>query len=136
MVLSSIEPDRFVHQPLRLMHPIEGGVSPRREGATASFALVAALFSAMDHYVSLARTTVGATASVVTPLSVRVHEDTLLFGGQRPNKDGAGPARTRSPTLLPSTLQWGATRWIGAERISVFGDASGSGGCILMCARR
>jgi hypothetical protein len=95
------------HQPLRLVHPIEGGVSSRREGATASLTLVSALFSAMDHYVSLARTTVGAAASVVTPLSVRVHADTLLFGGQRPNKGAAGPAR--SSTQPSSTVPWGAT---------------------------
>jgi hypothetical protein len=61
----------------------------------------------MDHYVSLARTTVGAAASVVTPLSVRVHADTLLFGGQRPNKGAAGPAR--SSTQPSSTIPWGAT---------------------------
>ena len=95
------------HHPLRLVHPIEGGVCSCREGATASLTLVSALFSAMDHYVSLARTTVGAAASVVTPLSVRVHADTLLFGGQRPNKGAAGPAR--SSTQTSSTVPWGAT---------------------------
>lgn len=62
----------------------------------------------MDHEVALSRTAVGAAAPVVTKLPVRVHADTHpLFGGQRPNKDAAGPAY--SSTQPSSTLPWGAT---------------------------
>ncbi len=72
-------------------------------------ALVAAFFLAVDHDVILAKTAVGTAAMIVTPLLARVHADTHpLFGGQRPNKDGAGPAR--SSTQPSSTIPWGATR--------------------------
>src|SRR5215204_2168537 len=74
-----------------------------------------ALFVAMDHEVALSRTTVGAAAPVVTELLVRVHADTHpLFGGQRPNKDAAGPAY--SSTQPSSTLPWGATASRACDR--------------------
>jgi hypothetical protein len=76
------------------------------EGTTASFTLVAAFFSAMDHDVPLARATVGAAASVVAPFAVRVHADTPLIGVQIPNKDAAGPAC--SSTQPSSTVPCGA----------------------------
>src|SRR5215204_1713976 len=96
------------HQPPRLVHPVEGGVFGLGEGPPTAFAAITALFVAMDHEVALSRTTVGAAAPVVTELLVRVHADTHpLFGGQRPNKDAAGPAY--SSTQPSSTLPWGAT---------------------------
>src|SRR5215210_3310409 len=95
------------HQPPRLVYPVERSVSGLREGTRASFALVAAFFSAMNHDVAFARTTVGAAASVVAPFAVRVHADTPLVGVQRPNKDAAGPAC--SSTQHSSTVPWGAT---------------------------
>src|SRR5215203_2923666 len=96
------------HQPPRLVHPVEGGVFGLGEGRPTAFAAITALFVAMDHEVALSRTTVGAAAPVVTELLVRVHADTHpLFGGQRPNKDAAGPAY--SSTQPSSTLPWGAT---------------------------
>jgi hypothetical protein len=61
------------HQPLRLVHAVEGGVGGLGEGATAPFTLVAALFLTMDHDVALSRTAVGAAASIVAPSFVRVH---------------------------------------------------------------
>jgi hypothetical protein len=42
-----------------------------------------------------------------------------LFGGQRPNKDGAGPAR--SSTQPSSTIPWGATTPDNLALIGVFG---------------
>src|SRR5215216_1341240 len=103
------------HQPPRLVHPVEGGVFGLGEGPPTAFAAITALFVAMDHEVALSRTTVGAAAPVVTELLVRVHADTHpLFGGQRPNKDAAGPAF--SSTQPSSTLPWGATRLIALLR--------------------
>src|SRR5215217_4007457 len=95
------------HQPPRLVHPVEGGVFGLGEGPPTAFAAITALFVAMDHEVALSRTAVGAAAPVVTELLVRVHADTHpLFGGQRPNKDAAGPAY--SSTQPSSTLPWGS----------------------------
>src|SRR5918992_4996864 len=95
------------HQPPWLVYPVERGVCGLREGMRASFALVAAFFSTMDHDVAFALTTVGAAASVVAPFAVRVHADTPLVGVQRPNKDAPGPAC--SSTQHSSTVPWGAT---------------------------
>src|SRR5215213_2063705 len=98
------------HQPPRLVHPVEGGVFGLGERPPTTKTAITALFVAMDHEVALSRTTVGAAAPVVTELLVRVHADTHpLFGGQRPNKDAAGPAY--SSTQPSSTLPWGATLW-------------------------
>src|SRR5215210_6677379 len=98
------------YQPLWFVHPVEGSVSGFGEGSPAELALVAAFFLAVDHDVILAKTAVGTAAMIVTPLLARVHADTHpLFGGQRPNKDGAGPAR--SSTQPSSTIPWGATGW-------------------------
>src|SRR5215203_524023 len=107
------------HQPPRLVHPVEGGVFGLGEGPPTAFAAITALFVAMDHEVALSRTTVGAAATVVTELLVRVHADTHpLFGGQRPNKDAAGPAY--SSTQPSSTLPWGATARVTASKNSIF----------------
>jgi hypothetical protein len=60
------------------VHPVEGGVGGFGEGSPAALALVAAFFLRVDHDVILAKTTVGTTARIVTPLLARVHADTSL----------------------------------------------------------
>jgi hypothetical protein len=91
------------YQPLRLVYSVEGSTSALGEGPPATLAAITALLLAVDHDVTLSREAVGAAASVVTELPVRVHADTHpLSGGQRPNKDAAGPAY--SSTQPSSTL--------------------------------
>src|SRR5829696_8663027 len=97
------------HQPPRFVHPVKGGVFGLGGGPLTEYTAITALLLAMDHEVALSRTTVGAAAPVVTELPLRVHADTHpLSGGQRPNKDAAGPVY--SSTQPSSTLPWDATR--------------------------
>src|SRR5829696_10058546 len=106
------------HQPPRFVHPVEGGVFGLGEGPPTAFAAITALLVAMDHEVALSRTAVGAAAPVVTESPMRVHADTHpLFGGQRPNKDAAGPAY--SSTQPSSTLPWGATAFLKVSGYSL-----------------
>src|SRR5215203_505937 len=106
---------------------VEGDVFGLGEGPPTAFAAITALLVAMDHEVAFSRTTVGAAAPVVTELLVRVHADTHpLFGGQRPNKDAAGPAY--GSTQPSSTLPWGGTiRVHSAVNLADAEEASGSG---------
>ena len=96
------------YQPLGLVYWVEGGILALGKGPPATLAAITALLLSMDDDVNLCRTAVGAAASVVTELPLRVHADTHpLSGGQRPNKDAAGPAYSSTPPS--STLPWGAT---------------------------
>jgi hypothetical protein len=64
------------YQPLGFVLPVEGGIPSFGEGSPAALALVAAFFLRVDHNVILAKTAVGTTARIVTPLLARVHADT------------------------------------------------------------
>ena len=74
------------------MHAIESGAPGLAEGLGASLATVAPLTLAMDHDVPFALAPVGATASIVTKLLVRVHVGSLLAGLRTTDKDAAEPA--------------------------------------------
>ena len=86
-----------------LVHPVESCALGGREGSAASFAAVAALFSAMDHDMSLGGSSVGPATLVVAESSLRVHMRILLLTLDT-NKDAAGPACSSTPWLNHDSL--------------------------------
>jgi len=108
------------------MYAVEGGALGLAEGLGASLATITSLMLAMDHDVLFALAPVGATASIVTKLLVRVHVGSLLAGLRTTDKDAAEPAFFA--TQLSSTVAWGSTSYHYISLFVLFFDIAMSFG--------
>jgi hypothetical protein len=79
------------------------------EGSAASFAAIPVLFSATDHDMSFALSSVGPATLVMAESSLRVHTRVLLLTLDT-NKGAAGPACSSTPRLVHDSLGYYPSR--------------------------